>query len=126
MCHDRVNQATSTVPERRILEDALNCNLHKIGASLIEKVVDVRPHPEPISQATQDRVQFKAHIRGWQGVAKRRKWTGPLVKSRKGELTDAVWRVRDKCILLFPCEWEKGEWNGPPVEIGSPDTVYLG
>jgi hypothetical protein len=23
--------------------------------------------------------------------------TGPLVKCRKGELTDAVWRVRDKC-----------------------------
>ena len=60
MCHDRVNQETSTVPERRILEDALSCNLHKIGASLIEKVVDVRPHPEPISQATQDRIQFKA------------------------------------------------------------------
>jgi ribonuclease HI len=126
MCHDRVNQATSTVPERRILEDALSCNLHKLGASLIEKVVDVRPHPEPISQATQDRIQFKAHIKGWQGVAERRKWTGPLVKCRKGELTDVVWRVRDKCILLFPCEWEKEEWNGPPVEIGAPDTVYLG
>ena len=46
-----MSQATSTVPERRILEDALSCNLHKIGTSLIEKVVDVCPHPEPISQA---------------------------------------------------------------------------
>ena len=64
MCHDRVNQATSTVPERRILEDALSCNLHKMGASLIEKVVDVCPHTEPISQAKQHRVQFKSHIRG--------------------------------------------------------------
>ena len=126
MCHDRVNQETSTAPERRILEDALSCNLHKLGTSLIEKVVDVRPHPEPISQATQDRIQCKAHIKGWQGVAEKRKWTGPLVKCRKGELTDVVWRVRDKCILLFPCEWEKEEWNGPPVEIGAPDTVYLG
>ena len=126
MCHDRVNQATSTVLERRILEDALSCNLHKIGASLIEKVVDVCPHPEPINQATQDRIQFKAHIKGWQGVAERRKWTGPLVKCRKGELTDVVWRVRDKCIFIFPCEWEKEEWNGPPVEIGAPDTMYLG
>ncbi len=64
MCHDRVNQATSTVPERWILEDVLSCNLHKIGASLIEKGVDVRPHPEPISQDTQDRIQFKAHVKG--------------------------------------------------------------
>jgi hypothetical protein len=86
-----MNQATSTVPERRILEDALSWNLHKIGASLIEEVVDVCPHPEPISQATQDRIQFKSHIKGWQGVAERRKWTGPLVKCRKGELTDVVW-----------------------------------
>ena len=80
MCHDRMNQATSTVPERRILEDALSCNVHKKGASLMEKVVDVRPHPEPISQDTQDRVQFKAHIKGCQGVAERRKWTSPLVQ----------------------------------------------
>ena len=64
MCHDRMNQATSTVPERRVLEDVLSCNLHRIGASLIEKVVDVHPHPEPISQDTQDRVQFKTHIKG--------------------------------------------------------------
>jgi hypothetical protein len=90
MYHDRLSQATSTVPEKRILEDALSCSLHKIGASLIEMVVDVRLHPEPISQATQDRVQFKAHVHGWQGVAERRQWTGPLVKCRKGELTDAV------------------------------------
>jgi hypothetical protein len=50
-------------PEERILEDALSCNLHKIGASLIEKVVDAGLHTAPISQATQDRVQFKAHTR---------------------------------------------------------------
>ena len=68
MCNDRVNQATSTVPERQILEDALSCNLHKLGAILIEKVVDVRSHPDPIIQATQDRVQFKVHIKGYQGV----------------------------------------------------------
>ena len=48
------------------------------------------------------------------------------MKCRKGELTDVVWRVRDKCIFIFPCEWEKEEWNGPPVEIGAPDTMYLG
>ena len=40
-----------------------------------------------------------------------------LSKCRKGELTNMVWRVIDKCILLFPCEWEKEEWNGPPVEF---------
>ena len=108
------------------MEDALSCNLHKIGASLVEKVVDARLHPKPLSQTTQDRVQFKAYVKGWQGVAERRKWTGPLVKCKKGELTDAVWRVRDKCTLLFPCEWEKGEWDGPPAEIGALDTVYLG
>ena len=85
-----MSQATSTVPERRILEDVLICNLHKIGVILIEKVVNVLPHPEPINQDTQDRVQFKTHIKGRQGVAGRRKWTGPLVKCRKGELTDAV------------------------------------
>ena len=29
---------------------------------------------------------------------------------------------------MLPCElqWEKEEWNGPPVEIGALDTVYLG
>ncbi len=27
---------------------------------------------------------------------------------------------------LFPCEWEKEEWDGPPTEIGALDTVYLG
>ena len=48
-------------------------------------MVDVCPHPEPISQTTQDRVQFKTHIKGWEGVAERQKWTGPLVKCRKGE-----------------------------------------
>ena len=64
MCHDSMNEATSTVPERRILEDVLTCNLHKIGTSLIEKVVDVRPHPETINQGTQDRLHFKAHIKG--------------------------------------------------------------
>ena len=31
--------------------------------------------------------------------------------------------MRDKCILLFPCEWEKEQGNGPPVEIGATDTV---
>ena len=90
MCNDHMNQATSTVPERWILVDALICNLLKIGTSLIEKVVDVRPHPESISRTTQDRVQFKAHIKGWKGVAERRKWTGPLVKCGKEELTDEV------------------------------------
>jgi hypothetical protein len=30
MCHHRLNQATSTVLEKRILEDALSCSLHKI------------------------------------------------------------------------------------------------
>jgi hypothetical protein len=64
MCNDLLSQATSTAPEERILEDALNCNLHKTGASLIEKVVDARLHPEPIRQTTQDRVQFKAYIKG--------------------------------------------------------------
>jgi hypothetical protein len=48
------------------------------------------------------------------------------VKWKKGELTDTVWRVRDKWTLLFPCEWEKEEWDGPPTEIGALDTVYLG
>jgi hypothetical protein len=48
------------------------------------------------------------------------------VKCKKGKLTDAVWRVRDKCTILFPCEWEKEEWDGPPTEIGALDTVYLG
>ena len=85
-----MSQATSTVPEERIQEDALSCSLHKIGTDLIEKEVDVRLHPEPISQATQDRVQFKVHVKGCQGVAERRQWTGPLIKCRKGELTDAV------------------------------------
>ena len=126
MCDDLVSRATSTVPEERILEDALSCSLHKIGASLIEKVVDARLHPEPISQAIQDRVQFKAHIRGWQGLAERRRWTGPLVKCRKEELIDAVCQVRDKCTLLFPCEWEKEEWDGPPVGSGELGAVYLG
>ena len=69
MCHDLMSQSTSTVPERRILEDDLSCNLHKIGARFIEKEVDVCPHPESISQATQDRVQFKTHVKGCQGVA---------------------------------------------------------
>ena len=30
--------------------------------------------------------------------------------------------MRDKCTLLFPCEWEKEEWDGPPAEIGALDT----
>jgi hypothetical protein len=64
MCHDRLSQATSTVPEKRILEDVLSCSVHKIGTSLIEKVVDARLHPESISQTIQDRVQFKAHVQG--------------------------------------------------------------
>jgi hypothetical protein len=63
-CHDRLSQGTSTVPEKRILEDVLSCSLHKIGASLIEKVVDECLHPESISQTTQDRVQFKTHVKG--------------------------------------------------------------
>jgi len=28
----------------------------------------------------------------------------------------------NKCTLLFPCEWEKEEWNGSPVKIGAPNT----
>jgi hypothetical protein len=39
-CVDLMSQATSIVPEKRILEDDLSCNLHKTGASLIEKVVE--------------------------------------------------------------------------------------
>ena len=104
MCHDLVSQAISTVPEKRILEDALICSLHKIGASLIDKVVDVRLHPEPISQAKQDWVQFKAHVKEWQAVAERRQWTGPLIKCKKRQLTGAVWRVRDNS-----CSRENGK-----------------
>ena len=52
--------------------------------------------------------------------------TGTLMKCKKGDLIDAVWRVRDKCTLLFPCEREKEEWNGPRVKIGAPNTEYLG
>jgi hypothetical protein len=59
----------STILEKQVMEDALTCNLHKIGASLVEKVVDVRLHPEPLSQTTQDRVQFKSYVKGCQGVA---------------------------------------------------------
>ena len=127
MCGGLVSRATSTVPEERILEDALSCSLHKIGASLIEKVVDARLHPAPISQATQDRVQFKAHIRGWQGLAERRRWTGPLVKCRKEELIDAVWQVRDKCTLLFPCEWETQRGMGrPPSGVWRAGRIIFG
>ncbi len=90
MCHDRLSQTTSTVLEKRIVEDALSCNLYKIGASLIEKVVDACLHPESPRQTTQDRMEFKTYVKGCQGVAERRKWTGPLVKCKKGELTDAV------------------------------------
>jgi hypothetical protein len=71
MCHDRLSQTTSTVLEKQIMEDALRCNLHKIGASLVEKVVDARLHPKPLNQTTQDRVQFKVYVKGWQGVAER-------------------------------------------------------
>ena len=35
MCHDRLSQTTSTVLEKRIVEDALSCSLHKIGTSLV-------------------------------------------------------------------------------------------
>ncbi len=34
----------STFPEKRILEVALRCNLHKIGANLIEKDRDNQPN----------------------------------------------------------------------------------
>ena len=47
------------------------------------------------------------------------------MKCKKGELIDAVWRERDKCTLMFPCEWGKEEWNGPAVKIGAPNTEYL-
>ena len=39
MCHDRLSHTASTVLEERIVEDALSCSLHKIGSSLVEKVV---------------------------------------------------------------------------------------
>jgi hypothetical protein len=64
MCHDRLSHTTSTVLEERIVEDALTCSLHKIGASLVEKVVDECLHPETPSQTTQDRVQFKTYVKG--------------------------------------------------------------
>jgi hypothetical protein len=41
MCHDRLSQKTSVVLEERIVEDALSCSLHKIGANLVEKVMRV-------------------------------------------------------------------------------------
>jgi hypothetical protein len=50
------DQTTSTVLEKRIVEDALRCNLHKIGGSLVEKVVDACLHPEQPSQTIQDRM----------------------------------------------------------------------
>jgi len=71
-------------------------------------------------------VQFKAHIKGWQGLVERRRWTGPLVKCKKEELISAVWQVKDKCTLLFPCEWEEEEWNGPPVRAVELGAMYLG
>jgi hypothetical protein len=60
MCHDRLSQTTSTVleklMEKGVLEDALSCSLHKIGTSLVEKVVDTRLHLESTNQTNQDRV----------------------------------------------------------------------
>ena len=48
------------------------------------------------------------------------------MKYKKGELIETVCHVRDKCTLLFPCEWEKEEWNVPPVKIGDLSPEYLG
>jgi hypothetical protein len=64
----------------------------------------------------------EVRVKGWQGVAERRQWTCTLMKRKKGELIDAVWRVRDSAHSCVTGKRRKGT----PVKIGAPNTEYLG